>query len=112
MSALLIKEAPKGLHHWLKSEARFNRRSVNQQVLICLEWCMQTYGEARRRDPFAESDSIQRNCVVEPTYAHGQELASRLASLDALDDEDAKQIKADVRLMRRSKIRKLPLCSI
>ena len=47
MSSLLVKDSPPELNDWLKAEARLNRRSLGQQVLICLEWCMRTYGEAR-----------------------------------------------------------------
>ena len=31
MSALLVKEAPRDLHEWLKDEDLYNRRSLNQQ---------------------------------------------------------------------------------
>jgi len=104
MSALLIKETPKGLHQWLKSEAQYNRRSLNQQVLICLEWCMKTYGAAQRRNPFAAL-AVEAPSAPSPTYARGRELSSRLAALVPLDKESAEQMKKDVRRMRSSKTR-------
>ena len=58
MSALLVKDPPSGLCDWLKPEAKFNRRSVNQQILICLEWCMKTYGAARFRNPFGNAHHV------------------------------------------------------
>jgi len=54
MSSLLIKEPSKQLHDWLRDEAKCNGRSINSQVIVCLEWCMRTYGEARLRPPFGE----------------------------------------------------------
>ncbi len=101
MSALLIKETPEELRQWLKSEAQFNRRSVNQQVLVCLEWCMRTYGEARARAPFANPSSSM------PTtdYLQGRNLAARLSSLETLDDQAATQMKSSVRVIRKAKTR-------
>jgi len=104
MSALLIKETPRGLHQWLKSEAQYNRRSLNQQVLICLEWCMKTYGVAQRRNPFATVGTELSHAGV-PSYAHGQELASRLGAIGPLDTASAAQMKKEVRRMRSSKTR-------
>lgn len=40
MSALLVREAPTELHDWLRATARDNRRSLNQQIIVCLDWCM------------------------------------------------------------------------
>ena len=40
MSALLVREAPPAVHDWLKATAVENRRSLNQQIIVCLEWCM------------------------------------------------------------------------
>ena len=40
MAALLVREAPTEVHDWLKATAAENRRSLNQQVIVCLEWCM------------------------------------------------------------------------
>lgn len=40
MAALLVREAPKEVHDWLKATAAENRRSLNQQIIVCLEWCM------------------------------------------------------------------------
>ena len=54
MSSLLVKEPSPQLHDWLRDEARYNGRSINSQVIVCLEWCMRTYGEARPRPPFGE----------------------------------------------------------
>ena len=102
MSALLVKDPPDGLCDWLKTEARFNRRSVNQQILICLEWCMKMYGEAQFRNPFA---------VVGAAHDHGgflrgAELARKLSSLDAVDSQDAVSMKRDAQHLRKSKERK------
>ena len=40
MAALLVREVPTEVHDWLKATAAENRRSLNQQVIVCLEWCM------------------------------------------------------------------------
>ena len=40
MAALLVREAPPAVHDWLKATAAENRRSLNQQIIVCLEWCM------------------------------------------------------------------------
>ena len=40
MAALLVREAPAAVHDWLKQTAVENRRSLNQQIIVCLEWCM------------------------------------------------------------------------
>lgn len=41
MAAMLIRDAPPRVHDWLKETASENRRSLNQQIIVCLEWCMQ-----------------------------------------------------------------------
>ena len=102
MSALLVKDPPDGLCDWLKTEARLNRRSVNQQILICLEWCMNTYGEAQFRNPFAAIDTVRE----ERGFPCGAELARRLRSLDAIDSKDAASMKRDAQHLRKSKERK------
>jgi len=99
MSALLVKDAPERLHRWLRSEATFNRRSLNQQVLVCLEWCMRTYGEAQPRDPFAPAP------VVRGEPPRGRDVAARLASMGTLDDAGARQMRKDVQALRRSRVR-------
>ena len=101
MSALLVKDPPVGLCDWLKTEARFNRRSVNQQVLICLEWCMKTYGEAQFRNPFGTSDAGNGR----REFLHGAELAGKLASLDAVSAKDAAALKRDACRLRKSRDR-------
>ena len=96
MSALLVKDPPEGLCDWLKTEARCNRRSVNQQILICLEWCMRMFGDAQFRNPFvAVSHENRRLC--------GAELARKLSMLDAVISEDANSMKRDARNLRNSK---------
>jgi len=40
MSAMLVRDAPKEVHDWLKATASECRRSLNQQIIVCLEWCM------------------------------------------------------------------------
>ena len=40
MATLLVREAPTEVHDWLKATAAENRRSLNQQIIVCLEWCM------------------------------------------------------------------------
>ena len=40
MAALLVRDAPPAVHDWLKATAVENRRSLNQQIIFCLEWCM------------------------------------------------------------------------
>lgn len=99
MSALLVKDTPKDLHQWLKAEASFNRRSLNQQVLVCLEWCMQTYGEAQPRNPFASASGVQR------PYPRGRDLAARLMAMDTIDDATARQMGKNARAVRRNRVR-------
>lgn len=41
MSAMLIRDAPPRVHDWLRATANENRRSLNRQIIVCLEWCMQ-----------------------------------------------------------------------
>ena len=48
MAALLVREAPAAVHDWLKTTASENRRSLNQQIIVCLEWCM---GQMPRQQP-------------------------------------------------------------
>ena len=48
MAALLVREAPTAVHDWLKTTASENRRSLNQQIIVCLEWCM---GQMPRSKP-------------------------------------------------------------
>ena len=100
MSALLVKDPPSGLCDWLKTEAKFNRRSVNQQILICLEWCMKTYGAARFRNPFGTSSAGNdgHRCL------HGAEIARKLAALDAVFPRDAASMKRDAVRLRKSKV--------
>ena len=105
MSALLVKEAPRDLHEWLKDEAQCNRRSLNQQILICLEWCMQTYGKAQLRNPFAAVQSEPVKTVAASGYLHGRALSSRLKTIGAIADGDAREMKASVRKLRASKAR-------
>ncbi len=99
MSALLVKDPPEGLHDWLKAEARCNRRSLNQQVLICLEWCMRTYGKAQFRDPFAQVEG-QRPAT---RFLRGAKLAESLRGLDGIDEDLAAQMKRDARGLRAAK---------
>ena len=40
MAALLVRDVPALVHDWLKATAVENRRSLNQQIIFCLEWCM------------------------------------------------------------------------
>lgn len=105
MSALLVKEAPRDLHEWLKDEAQCNRRSLNQQILICLEWCMQTYGKAQMRNPFAAAQSEPVRAAAASGYLRGRALASRLKTIGAISDDDAREMKASVRKLRASKAR-------
>lgn len=99
MSALLVKDPPTGLCDWLRTEAKFNRRSVNQQILICLEWCMKTYGAARFRNPFGTSSAGNdgHRCL------QGAEIARKLAALDAVSPRDAASMKRDAVRLRKSK---------
>ena len=48
MAALLVRDAPPAVHDWLKATAAENRRSLNQQIIVCLEWCM---GRMQRPKP-------------------------------------------------------------
>lgn len=106
MSALLVKEAPKELHQWLKDEAQFNRRSLSQQILVCLEWCMHTYGQAQVRNPFAAVPAVQKHSAATLGYLRGNDLASRLRSIATVSDEDAREMKTAARTLRSAKARK------
>ena len=67
MAALLVREAPPAVHDWLKATAGENRRSLNQQIIVCLEWCM---GQMPR---------------PKPTFPSPLALKGGLLSLDDLD---------------------------
>ena len=105
MPALLVKDSPPELNDWLKAEARINRRSLSQQVLICLEWCMRTYGEAQFRNPFGASAEIRRSTFGTPAFPTGAELAKRIAARAAIDADTAEQMKRDAARMRKAKDR-------
>ena len=100
MASLLVKESPPELNNWLKAEARLNRRSLSQQILVCLEWCMNTYGAAQFRNPFAPAASHDARSLS------GSELAKRLASRVRIDDDTAAQMAHDASSLRRSKERR------
>ena len=102
MSALLVKDSPPELNNWLKAEARLNRRSLSQQVLVCLEWCMKTYGDAQFRNPFGTSSVAAPEA---PSFPGGRELAKRLAARAAIDAETAAQMKRDAASLRKAKDR-------
>lgn len=104
MSALLVKDTPPALNDWLKAEARLNRRSLGQQILVCLEWCMLTYGEAQFRNPFGVSPKAGTS--ARPTLPTGKELAKRLAARPPLDRETAEEMKRDAKSLRKSKERR------
>ena len=104
MSALVVKDAPEGLHEWLRTEALLNRRSINQQILSCLDWCMRAYGVLQIRSPYGVWGS---DCGHPGNlgYARGKDLANRLTELDGLDSLTATKMKRDARTLRRSKNR-------
>jgi len=93
MSAMLIKETPDDLRFWLKEEARLNRRSLNQQVIVCLEWCRHMYGAAQMRNPFADVDR--------QAYPRGKQLADRLANIPQIKEADAKSMKRSADEVRK-----------
>lgn len=101
MPSLLVKDSPQGLNDWLKAEAHLNRRSLSQQVLVCLEWCMHTYGEARLRNPFGEAPPDAS--AKRPAFRTGVDLAKRLARNAGLDAETAAQMKRDADGLRKTK---------
>ena len=105
MAALLLKDSPPELNEWLKVEARLNRRSLSQQVLVCLEWCMRTYGEAQFRNPFGTPVAIDARPSVSPVFPSGAELARRIAARVPIDNESAKQMKRGVATLRKTKAR-------
>ena len=41
MPAILVRNAPPRLHDWLKQSAAKEHRSLSQQTILCLEWCME-----------------------------------------------------------------------
>ena len=101
MPALLVKESPQVLNDWLKTEAHLNRRSLSQQILVCLEWCMRTYGEPKLRNPFGEAPPDAS--AKRPAFRTGADLAKRLASNAGLDAETAAKMKRDAASLRKSK---------
>ena len=103
MPAILVKDSPPELNDWLKAEARINRRSLSQQVLICLEWCMRTYGEAQFRNPFGASAQIRTSISDAPAFPTGADLAKRIASRAAIDSDTAEQMKRDAASIRKAK---------
>ena len=105
MSALLVKDSPQALNDWLKTEAHLNRRSLSQQILVCLEWCMRTYGEARLRNPFGDMPAGVPANPAEPVYRTGPELARHLAQNGSIAPETASQMKRDAARTRKSKDR-------
>ena len=42
MPTLTIKSLPDELYHHLKARAEANRRSLNSEILVCLEWATRT----------------------------------------------------------------------
>lgn len=68
MTAILIKNAPPRVHAWLKHTATESRRSMTQQAIYCLEWCMENMTEAAPAFP-------------EPLQLSGADLS--LAEIDA-----------------------------
>ncbi len=105
MPALLVKDSPPELNDWLKAEARINRRSLSQQVLVCLEWCMRTYGEAQFRNPFGASVESRTSTPGVPAFPTGAELARRIAARTAIDADTAGQMKRDAASIRKAKDR-------
>ena len=83
MSSLLVKEPSQELHDWLRDEARFNGRSINRQVIVCLEWCMRTYGAARPRPPFGEPEPA---AVQHMLAAEGPSLRGALSHLRPIEN--------------------------
>ena len=102
MSALLVKDSPPALNDWLKAEARLNRRSLGQQILVCLEWCMRTYGEPQFRNPFGAHPETA-GATSEPSFPDGSELAKRIAARVSIDHETAEGMKRDAAGLRKSK---------
>ena len=45
VSAILIKNAPSRVHDWLRRTAVESRRSMTQQAVYCLGWCMDNMHE-------------------------------------------------------------------
>ena len=109
MSSVLLKDAPQELHEWLRSEAAFNRRSLNQQIIFDLEWCMRTFGDPMPRLPVNAMQSRPASAVRRSGNAakgiSGRELARRLAASDGLDDASAASMKRDAADTRKSKSR-------
>ena len=105
MPALLVKDSPPGLNDWLKTEAHLNRRSLSQQILVCLEWCMRTYGEARARNPFGDMPTAAAEVRSKPAYRTGPALARRLARSAGIDEETAAQMKRDAAHLRKARER-------
>ena len=101
MPALLVKDSPSELNDWLKTEARLNRRSLSQQVLVCLEWCMRTYGDAQFRNPFGTSAPVSAEKA--PSFPDGPEIARRIASRVPIGPETAVQMKRDAADLRKAR---------
>jgi len=107
MSALLVKNPPDELRQWLKDEALSNRRSINQQVLVCLEWCMRMHGDEFPFDRSPSPSAVGSSLSSEGHhYLRGRELASRLVSIRPITAASATQMKKSVLALRKAKERR------
>lgn len=63
LRALTIKSIPEGLYRRLKQKASEHHRSINREVILCLEQALQS----NRLDPsdfIAQIDTLQRETAV------------------------------------------------
>jgi plasmid stability protein len=68
MASITIKGIPEGLHRLLKRRAAEHRRSINREILVCLE---QVLG-SRHLEPsdlLARADAVRERLRMEPWTA-------------------------------------------
>jgi plasmid stability protein len=65
MPTLTLKNLPESLYHQLKARAAANRRSLNSEILTCLEQAMaaEPVGAAEARARLARADAVRARLV-------------------------------------------------
>ena len=68
MATLTVKNIPDDVYHELKSRAEKHRRSLNQEIIACLEQALLL----PRRDPDAFLKKARAAKIVQRAPGHGQ----------------------------------------
>ena len=71
MPALLIKNLPVNVHKWLKNEAKTNRRSMTQQVIVLFEERMGTFKPVHFGPPVKTRTPLT-NAFIDRTKKEGR----------------------------------------